>query len=312
MRHTVLRRTRHLAEYIGLRAALAAADAFPAKVSARVARGLGRVAFALARGRRRIACENILTAGIAADEAGARRIARASFEHFAAMGVESMQTVSLFGREDWRGYVSMEGDAESLALLHDPAAGIVMTSAHLGNWELASSLLSRIKPLVAVARPMNNPHIDRFLASKTHRTGFETLPKSGRTGPMLVDALRRGRIVAILIDQHARQRGLMVDFFGKPASTHTSPARLHLATGAPIVPTFCVSVSPLHYRLHLAAPVRLTPGGDRQADMLAIMSELNGFVESWIRRYPGQYLWAHRRWKAKPAAGGEREEREQT
>jgi KDO2-lipid IV(A) lauroyltransferase len=84
---------------------------------------------------------------------------------------------------------------------------------------------------------------------------------------------------------------------GRPASTHTSPARLHLKTGAPIIAGAFIRVGLFQYRMVTAEPIRFAPTGDKEQDIAMLTTEINRRLEAVIRRYPEQYLWAHKRWR---------------
>ena len=97
--------------------------------------------------------------------------------------------------------------------------------------------------------------------------------------------------------QHAASHGVMAPFFGHPASTVASPARLALATGTPVICGFCLRTGPMKFRMEAAEPIWPRPTGDREADVLALTEEINRRIEDVVRRYPEQYLWSHRRWR---------------
>ena len=114
-------------------------------------------------------------------------------------------------------------------------------------------------------------------------------------------------MLAILLDQHARKGGVVVDFFGRPASTHRSAAVLHLATGAPLCFGACIRTGPMKFRIRLAALIRHTSTGNHKQDVQSILERLTHELEARIRTDPEQYLWAHRRWRdvreAAPSGG---------
>jgi len=89
----------------------------------------------------------------------------------------------------------------------------------------------------------------------------------------------------------------MIPFFGIPAYTHTTPARLHLAAKVPLCFGYCVRIEYGKFHLHMDPPIQYKPTGDKQADIRAILEMLNRCLEGAIRKHPDQYLWAHRRWK---------------
>ena len=104
--------------------------------------------------------------------------------------------------------------------------------------------------------------------------------------------------MTLVMDQHAgKKQGVTVDFMGRPASTHTSPARLHLKTGAPILAGAFIRDGAFRYRMVTGEPIRFAPSGHKERDVADLLAVINQRLETVIRRYPEQYLWAHKRWR---------------
>jgi len=292
-----LKALRHICEYVGLRLALLLIDNLSARSAGAMARGLGSAAFAVARKRRRIAATNILRAGIATDPGDARTLARRSFQHFAELVVESLKSDRVFTEETWQEQVELDAPPETMELLRDPAQGIIVVSGHLGNWEIAAQLISFIKPVVGITRDMNNPYVDRLMKRRKPRNRFRLTPKHDADSGRFLRALKQGEVLALLIDQHARQHAMRIPFFGTPAATHTSPAMLHLITKVPLCFGYCVRTGPMRFRFVAGPPIRRKPTGKRQEDVRALLEQLTGELEEAVRAFPEQYLWAHRRWR---------------
>jgi KDO2-lipid IV(A) lauroyltransferase len=286
-------------EYIGLRFGLLIIDFLPFNVTARIAGGLAALWYRLDGRRRRIALENIARSGIAADPRDAARIARGSFRHLLLVVLESLGTSRFFDEANWRERVAVEIPEDTRALIESPEQGIILVSGHLGNWEVAAQLVSYLKPVTGITRAMNNPLAERLFRERKPRNRFTLTPKHDAKSGRLFEVLKKGDVLALLVDQHARQRGMRIDFFGVPASTHTSHALLHLVTRTPLVFGYCVRVppGPMTFKLVAGPPLRHTPTGDREADIRAILDALGRQLEDAIRAYPEQYLWVHRRWR---------------
>jgi len=286
-----------LLEYLPLRLAVALVDLLPVGTALALSRGVGRATWRLLPRRRRTATENVLRAGLAADRAEAERIARASFESFAMLSVESLKASRLVTPDTVDRYVSFEVPPETRELFERPGQPVILASAHLGNWELSGHVISFTKPLVAVARTLNNPFAQRFMERRNPRRRIEIVAKHSKDRLALLRPLRNGKLLGLICDQHAASNGVEVPFFGRPAMTVASPARLHLATGAPIVFGVCYRTGPMKFLLSASEPIRVEPTGDRDADIRAITLRINEVTERFIRRFPEQYLWAHRRWR---------------
>lgn len=175
--------------------------------------------------------------------------------------------------------------------------GLLFATAHLGNWELsafAHSLMAA--PMNVVVRPFDNPIVDRIVESRRSLSGNTMLSKRDFARQIL-QALRRNEAVGILMDiNDASGSGLFVDFFGKPASTSASFAKLAARSGAAVIPGFAVwSEAERKYILRFWPPVEIS--GDEVADTARIQAA----IEAAVREYPEQWLWIHRRWKTRPA-----------
>lgn len=292
----MVRRIQHALEYALFRMLVWFGQIMPMRMASAMSRVIADLVFLVLRSRRRIACSNVLRCGVADDPREAARIARDSFRHFGVLMIETMKGFSQFAARPWSDFVTVDAPAATMALLRDPSQGVIAVTAHLGNWETAAWMLSSIKPVLAVARPMNNPYVETFVQERTSRSRFRTVPKRTRTAKPLVKALRNGEMLALLADQHAR-KGVVADFLGVPAMTHTSPARFHIATGAPILVGVCLRTGPMSYRLVMGEPIHAEKTGAADADVLGILNRINAQLETFIRENPGQYLWAHRRWR---------------
>jgi KDO2-lipid IV(A) lauroyltransferase len=174
--------------------------------------------------------------------------------------------------------------------------GILIATAHLGNWELsafAHALMS--EPMHVMVRPLDNPLIDRLVERRRQLSGNRLLLKKD-VALSVVRALKQNEAVGILIDQNASlEEGVFVDFFGRKACAGSAFAKLAARTGAAVVPGFALwEEAEKKYVLRFFPELAMT--GDPQADTQAIHSEF----ERIIRKYPDQWMWIHRRWKSRP------------
>ena len=190
-------------------------------------------------------------------------------------------------------------EIDGLEHLKDAAVqgrGVLLLTAHLGNWELlaAAQPLTGL-PLSVVLRPLDQPRLDRVVERLRRRTGAELISKR-RALPDVLDALRRGRMVGILLDQNAtRAEGIFAPFFGTPASTSRGLAVIALRTEAPVVPVF---IRRLERGRHLIEVGPVVPPPER--DVVAFTTSFNEAIEKAIRRAPEQWFWLHKRWKTRP------------
>jgi len=141
---------------------------------------------------------------------------------------------------------------------------------------------------------------DRLIKKRQPRHRFSLTPKYNTDIRRLLATLGEGHILALMTDQHARKNGMMVDFFGIPAATYTSAALLHLVTGTPLCFGYCARTGVMKYRIVAGPPIKVEPTGNKEGDIRRILESIHGQLESAIRDYPEQYLWAHRRWRDTP------------
>jgi KDO2-lipid IV(A) lauroyltransferase len=295
--NAALKRLRHGAEYSLTRLAWAAFQSLPYPLCAALARGLGDAAFVAAAARRRIAIDNLLRSSLGLPAADARRTARASFRHFALCALEAVKLQPLFVDSRWRPHFDPDAALANLEAVRDRPGGVILAAAHFGSWELGASVFASYRPLTAIARPMDNPRVDAFLTQRRFHGRVRAVPKHGDRPRRLVELLRSGAALAVMIDTNAGRHGVPLDFLGRPAPTYESVARLQLATDAPVYFGYCRRTGPLAYALGLLGPFACPRTDNRAADTLAFLRQMYAELERLIRRNPEQYLWAHRRWK---------------
>lgn len=290
------RRLRYRIEYLLLRGVLRyVARATPERV-VRLAERFSVLGFHLLGSRRRIAIDNLLKTGMAADQAEAETLARACFRHFAVLVVESLKSDSLFRDDGWRRHVTLSMPSGLEEELRDSGKGIILAAGHFGNWEVAAQVFSLLKPVAGITSRVSNPYVDELLQELKPRNRFHLVPKQDGNSQRFVSALKEGDALAIMIDQHGGRRGMRVDFLGLPASSHTAIALLHLVTGAPIYFGSCRRTGLMQYALEAEGPLTYARTGKKQEDIRRILDDLNARLEKRIRANPEQYMWAHHRW----------------
>lgn len=180
--------------------------------------------------------------------------------------------------------------------------GVLFLTAHFGGWELSAFAHSLHGHWVnIVMRPMDNPHLDRMLQNYRTMHGNKVVPKDDFVRGLLA-AMKAGETVGILMDTNMTPpQGVFVDFFGVPACTASGLARIALRTDAAVVPGFTIWDESLKkYRLRFDPAVELIRTGDLEADIVANTQRFTKIIENYIRKYPEQWLWVHRRWKTRP------------
>jgi KDO2-lipid IV(A) lauroyltransferase len=181
--------------------------------------------------------------------------------------------------------------------------GVLFLTAHLGGWEIGSFVHSlHGNPLHVVMRALDNPYIDAYTRNLRTLHGNTLIDKDEFARGVLA-ALRKGDTVGVLMDTNMLVgEGEFVDFFGHPASTTTSVARLAMRTDAAVVPAFTIWDPNLgKYRIHFEPMIPTIRTGDDNADAITNTARYTKLIEDFIRRYPDQWLWVHRRWKTRPS-----------
>jgi KDO2-lipid IV(A) lauroyltransferase len=180
--------------------------------------------------------------------------------------------------------------------------GVLFLTAHFGGWELSAFAHSLHGHRVnIVMRPMDNPYLDGLLQSYRTMHGNKVVPKDDFVRGLL-GAMKAGETVGILMDTNMTPpQGVFVDFFGIPACTASGLARIALRTDAAVVPGFTVWDESLRkYRLRFDPALELVRTGDLEADIITNTQKFTQVIEEYVRKYPEQWLWVHRRWKTRP------------
>ena len=259
--------------------------------------GAGRLAFRLDRRHRLVAIENLSRAfperfSPSEIEALARRV----FENLGRTVVDVARSDRLLGGRE-AGAMQVDG-FERLLSARQRGKGVLVITAHLGPWELLPLFIARhYGPSHMVARPLDDPRLDDLLTRMRERGGNRVIRKRDALQAVL-QVLRRGETVGILIDQHISEKeGAVVPFFGRPASTATGPALIAVRSGAAVVPMVILREARGHYRVQIAPEVPIRRSGDLRADLAVNTARFTAAIESFIRERPDQWFWVHRRWK---------------
>ncbi|MBI3180746.1 MAG: lysophospholipid acyltransferase family protein [Myxococcales bacterium] len=249
--------------------------------------------------RRRVALDNLRHAFPELAQAARRRVARGAYVNMALAALEALAAPSLSDAEVERAVV-----VENWAPIEEAiraGKGLLVASAHFGSWELFAEVMARRGVrLNAVVRPLRGALNARIVESR-RRAGLGLILQRGALSGIIA-AVRRGEVVAQLVDQALpSRRAVFVPFFGRLASTTPALSVAAMRTGAPV---FVVMAAREGNRLRMFAegPIPLPSSGDRRRDIEEHVAALTAIIERYIRRYPDQWLWLHRRWKVQPPA----------
>jgi Kdo2-lipid IVA lauroyltransferase/acyltransferase len=284
----------HRLEYAAVMTARGLAGASP--MSAVLAAGtmLGRVFYAIDRPHRRLAMSNLEAAFPGRSAAERAAIAREMFAHFGRLLMVLLK-FSTMTPEQMLAHVEFEGE-ERVTAAHALNRGVLLFTGHFGFWEINALVHAlRLKPMSVMARPLDNPLLHDLLERVRGRTGNSVIYRKGALRRVL-RALAANQAVALLIDQHIHTDAVLVDFFNRPAATTTALAALALRTGAPVIPVFALPLPGGRFRMvyeHAVDP----PAADHPDAIRQFTQRCTDVLEMYVRRYPGLWLWMHRRWR---------------
>jgi KDO2-lipid IV(A) lauroyltransferase len=266
---------------------------------------LGALLYALGV-RRRVVLENLRLAFPEKTEAERVEIAKATYRNLAQM-IPDFLRVPFLPREEVERMMVIEGwDAYLEA--RAKGRGVVACTAHYGNFDLlAAAMTLRGTPITMISRRMGASGANDLWRGIRERSGVEDLVvKRGETLRAATAALKRGRTLGYVIDQNEPGKAaIFPTFFGVPAATSPTPAYIARRSGAAVVFTVSRPLGDGRHEVVIEGPLEVPDTGDRQADVLAFMQELNDRLERWVRRDPARWYWLHRRWKRRgdaPAA----------
>lgn len=287
------------AEFFGFQFLKISFSVLPRSFCLAIGGALGSMIYNIDRKHRQIALSNLNTAfGSQFSIAKQKKLARASFKHFGRVFAEIIKNRSM-KKEKIQRFISVEG-TEHLEKALQKGKGALIFSAHLGNWEMATALISQIGKVNVIARPLDNKRLEDELLQTRKKFGANVIYKQQAARPIL-RALKDNEMVAILIDQNTvRNQGVFVDFFGKSAATTPSLASFSLKTDAPLIPVFCYPIQNGKYQLKIFPPLKTIVTGDEEQDVLKITQLCTKIIQNQIQVNPKVWLWFHDRWKTRP------------
>lgn len=260
---------------------------------------LGDIARIVDSRHRNVARQNLRMAfGDTKSDEEINRIIKDVFRNLGQTAVEFFQIPSLTYKKALTSITPEH--RERLDKCFEDGRGVVLLASHFGNWELMASVgaLAEYK-ISAVARPLDDPVLEEIVRGIRESSGLMLIPR--RTSALAaVRKLKRNEIVGILADQNTRKQNVFVDFFGIKAATTPGPALLALRTGAHLVPVFMLRENPGEHRLIVEEPIEPVRTGDQEADVVATTQKCADILEKYVREYPSQWFWVHRRWRTRP------------
>ena len=285
----------HKLEYFGYSLIEKFATSIPDHALTGVARFFAFLGFHVLRIRRKVAIRNLSLVFPNKSNEWYRTTAYFSFLHFSMMILEFMK-MSKWSGNRVKGKLAISNITEFQEAVHK-GKGAILISGHFGNWEIAMGYLFLLgNRFVVIQQRQKNRLVNNRMKTLREKWGMEIILPRGAVDQSVI-ALKNKKVVALLGDQDAGKRGIMVPFLGQMSATHVGAAALYLKTGVPIFIGTCPRIKTQKFNLDIK-PVPINESGKKTKTTiedvtLAMVKEL----EKSIRKYPHQYFWMHRRWK---------------
>lgn len=266
-----------------------------------VGAGIGAIAFKALGRLRSVGTRNLELAFPEMTVVGQEKILRSVYRSLGYLLAEFCQ-MPRYTPKSASGFIRYEG-LENYLLARERGKGVLVLTGHLGAWELSSFYHSLMgMPMGMVIRRLDNPLVDAFVNRIRCQHGNRVIHKDDFARG-LIASMRAGETVGILMDTNMTPpQGVFVPFFGVPACTASGMARIAAKTGAAVVPGFLLwEAEEQRYVLRFGEELEVIDTGDSESDAVANTASFTAEIERYIRQYPEQWLWMHRRWKTRPA-----------
>lgn len=288
-------------ELVAVRSLLGAIGALPLETSMRFGKSVGKFIGSRFPKLGKTARRNLEIALSELPAAEKERIVRGTFESL-GRHLGFVSHFRKFAREDIRNLVEVVGKAENFDPAYARGKGVLFFTGHFGSWEVFNLLPPAFDlGMNILVRRIDNPLVENFVDDFRTRFGSVTLDKT-KSARQMFRVLENGELLGILADLNVQEKeGVFVDFFGVPASTTTSIAKLALKTGAAVLPAFAVwEESKGKYVVYLEPPIEYETTANHDDDIKNLTQDITKVVEKYVRKYPEQWLWIHKRWNTRP------------
>ena len=217
------------------------------------------------------------------------RIIKKSYMHYGLIMIEFIRNTTL---KDNNNYCITNNARQ---LLDSSSKGLIFMTAHIGNWEMLLPIVSQYKKMAAIVRTQKNSSADKFFYKARNYNNVEIISKKGSKKKML-RSLYNNCILTLATDQNAKDKGVMIDFFGKPASFPKGAGHFYFLTKLKIIIGFCVLDDNMNYHFNLEF-LDIKDNIEQKEDIIVKVNELYvEKLEKVILKYPEQYFWFHKKW----------------
>ncbi|HGJ65215.1 TPA: hypothetical protein ENS27_07475 [bacterium] len=259
---------------------------------------IGNIVYSILKKRRQIALKNLHMVFKDKTSKELEIIAKQSFQNMGKTLVEFLRFPK-YNADQIMNMVELEG-IEHLDQAINSGRGVLIVTAHFGNWELIFHVLaSKTRKLSAVAQRFKNHRLDSLVNRYRIIHGGEIIEKK-LAGRQVLRHLKNGYCVVILGDQDAGQNGVFIDFLGISASMAKGPIMFATRANVPILNVFDIRRDDGSHLITIFKPLETRSSDDSEADLIENTIRLNSALEDLIRKFPSQWLWMHNRWKTRP------------
>ena len=286
--------------YAAMRVGLFILCLFPVRWNLRFACFLGKLMWKhYTRGRIR-ALDNLRASFPEKDQAWLEATGLRSFQQIVMLTIDVFFTPRLLAKDNWRKYIKPI-NIERAKWTSKENKGLLMLTGHYGNFEITGYLLGQFfYNVYSIARPLDNPYINKYLYGIREAKGQKIINKKGATEEM-VQLIEDGATLCFVSDQDAGRKGVFVDFFGRAASSYKSIGLLAIQYNLPIAVGGCRRVgNDYSFEIEVSRMIEPREWTDKDSPLEWLTQEYTKALEDFIRKDPTQYWWLHRRWKTRP------------
>ena len=175
--------------------------------------------------------------------------------------------------------------------------GVLLATAHMGNWEIAGKYIAQFhQPVAPILRKQRNELFNDYTNNQRKKYNIDLIYKK-RALKKILSFLKRNAIIAVLTDQNAGKKGLALDFLGRKASVYSGIAKIALKTKCSIVPAFAVRKENNDNLLIFEKPIFVDDLKDDKTNIVKLTKQINSIIEEYIKKYPEHWFWVHKRWR---------------
>ena len=287
--------------YYAMRVVSMALHCWPVNLNLKTAKLLGDLLYRFDRKHRKRAIANLRRSFPELSDRDVDRMARRSMQTLLMFFVEVLFTTRLIRIDTWRRHVRLENFHTALDLLLRNDRGLILLTAHYGNFEISNYILGTLGfDTVAVGRPLDNPYVNDWIMGVRQRQGSRIISKKGATDEVTASLENKG-VVGFVADQNAGPKGIFVDFFGRKASTYKSIGLLAMEYNVPVAVGYARRIEDrFEFTVGVQDIIHPEDWQNEPDPLRYITQRYTKAIEDVIRADPGQYWWVHRRWKTRP------------